>query len=92
MEFHVSKYWFYKKICRLLKLEYILLPQTFGPYDSREAQNKARKSIDASSLVLTRDEMSYDCIKNMLPFKEVLKTIDVAFSFLIKRSHWITIK
>ena len=70
---------FTKKICRLLKLEYILLPQTFGPYDSREAQNKARKSIDASSLVLTRDEMSYDCIKNMLPFKEVLKTIDVAF-------------
>lgn len=68
-----------KKILRLLGKKTVLLPQTIGPFASKEAKRDGRISIKKSHLVLTRDKQSYDYVHELLPEKEVYELIDVAF-------------
>ncbi len=69
-----TKWWSHK-----LHKKYILLPQTLGPFISKEAHVKAMHSMKNADLIFARDKMSYDCAQKMLPDKFVEQTIDVAF-------------
>lgn len=68
-----------KKILRLLGKKTVLLPQTVGPFSSREAKRDESISIKKSHLVLTRDKQSFDYVQELLPEKKVYELIDVAF-------------
>ena len=51
---------FTKSWARRLRRQYILLPQTIGPYASEEARRKAARSMSAAGLIFARDRMSFD--------------------------------
>ncbi|MFR2859785.1 MAG: polysaccharide pyruvyl transferase family protein [Alistipes ihumii] len=70
---------FTKSWARRLRRQYILLPQTIGPYASEEARRKAARSMSAAGLIFARDRMSFDCARELLPPKPVERTIDAAF-------------
>lgn len=70
---------FTKSWARRLRRQYILLPQTIGPYASEEARRKAARSMSAAGLIFARDRMSFDCARELLPQKPVERTIDAAF-------------
>ncbi len=68
-----------KKIISFLGKRVVLLPQTLGPFNTKEAKKKATISINKAHLVLTRDKQSYTYIKSLLPAKKVIELIDIAF-------------
>ncbi len=75
-----------KRILRFLGKETVLLPQTIGPFASREAKKDGTASIRKTELVLTRDRQSFDYVKKLLPEKKVYELIDVAFFLPYKKS------
>jgi polysaccharide pyruvyl transferase WcaK-like protein len=68
-----------KKVFRFLGKRQVFLPQTLGPFKSDEAKTEAAISIEKAFVALTRDRQSYNYIKSVLPDKEVVELIDVAF-------------
>jgi polysaccharide pyruvyl transferase WcaK-like protein len=68
-----------KNILQILGKKIILLPQTYGPFNSLEANKKATISIKKANLVLARDTQSYNYIKNLIPNQKIVESIDVAF-------------
>ncbi len=68
-----------KKLVRFIGKKQVLLPQTIGPFYSKEAQQEAKESINKSQLVLARDRQSFDYVTKILPDKKVYELIDLAF-------------
>jgi colanic acid/amylovoran biosynthesis protein len=68
-----------KKIFRLLRKRQLLLPQTIGPFKDKKIAKEAKKSLEKSDVVLTRDRMSYNYVLNNTTQKNVKELIDVAF-------------
>ena len=70
-------------ICHLLKKSIILLPQTYGPYDSYLSRIIAKYTFKRASLILSRDKSSIAVVKGLLRSKVEKKDIyfcpDVAF-------------
>jgi len=70
-------------IAFLLKKEYVLLPQTYGPYKSKIGKVLAKFTLKKSSLVLSRDLDSIKLINDLLRKYKVKTAIkfcpDVAF-------------
>lgn len=67
------------KIARLLKIKYVLLPQTIGPFKDNKVKRQAHKSIKKSICVLARDFQSFDYVCNNTQQKNIFEVIDVAF-------------
>lgn len=68
-----------KKVLYSSDRPYIMLPQTIGPFDSKEAREKAQISLEKTSAVIARDQQSYNYCKSMAPLSTLLKSIDMAF-------------
>lgn len=68
-----------KSILHILGIRTILLPQTYGPFNSLEAKKKASTSIKRAQLVLARDRQSYEYIQSLIPNQSIIESIDVAF-------------
>lgn len=58
---------------------YILLPQTIGPFNSKEALRKGRKSLNLASAVIARDIQSFDFCKKLYDGHNLFLSIDMAF-------------
>ena len=67
------------KMARLLRKNYVLLPQTIGPFKDERIAKKAKRSIEKSRLVLVRDRLSLDYVKAHTKQRNVKELIDVAF-------------
>jgi len=67
------------RLSRLLNKKYLLLPQTIGPFKNSWVKKRAKKSIEKASLVLARDNQSYEYVKKYTRQKNILESIDVAF-------------
>jgi polysaccharide pyruvyl transferase WcaK-like protein len=68
-----------KKLFRFLGKKQLLLPQTIGPFNDPQIAKKAKRSIEKSQTVLTRDRISYDYVLNNTNQRNVKELIDVAF-------------
>lgn len=68
-----------KRIFRVIDKKVILLPQTYGPFKTLEAREKALKSIQNAYSVIARDIESFNYIKNLLPDLKIIQSIDLAF-------------
>lgn len=74
------------RAARLLGKPYCLLPQTIGPFKDGSIRNKAVKSIEKGTLVMTRDRQSLDYVHEIAPNqKNVREYIDVAFFMPYKK-------
>ncbi len=73
-----------KVITIILKKEYILLPQTYGPYRCFLARKIARSILSNSSSIYCRDKQSINLLETILQYKKERKKIsfcpDVAFT------------
>lgn len=68
------------RTARFLSKQYILLPQTIGPFTNSAIRKKATKSIAGSSLTMTRDKKSFDYAKELVGNRSHVKEfLDVAF-------------
>lgn len=68
-----------KKMFRLLGKKILLLPQTIGPFKDPKIEKEAKKSIEKSDVVLTRDRLSYDYVIRNTSQKRVKELTDMAF-------------
>jgi len=74
------------KLARLFHKPYCLLPQTIGPFNDEGIRRKASKSIEKASLVMARDEQSYNYVKEISQNQNRLaQYIDVAFLLPYKK-------
>ena len=67
-----------KNIAISLGVPLVLLPQTYGPFNGKILRQMAKRAINRSLKVYSRDELSIDCIKGMSN-REVVLTTDLAF-------------
>lgn len=68
-----------RSILQFLNKKLVLLPQTYGPFKSKEAIHSATKTIRKSTMVFTRDGQSHEYVKTLLPDLQMIESIDVAF-------------
>jgi colanic acid/amylovoran biosynthesis protein len=57
----------------------LLLPQTIGPFSNEKVLKQAKTSIEKSNVVMVRDKMSYEYVKNISTQQNLIELIDVAF-------------
>lgn len=69
----------YHELSNLLKVPYVLLPQTIGPFNSDEIKHKAIKSMKHAIKVMARDKISSDLVKALTPTTKSDEYIDLAF-------------
>lgn len=75
------------RLARKYKKKYYFLPQTIGPFKVKKNENKAKKSLLKSSLVMVRDRKSYDYVRQLCQEqKKIHEYIDIAF-FLPYTKH-----
>ena len=55
-----------KKLAIKLRRQLILLPQTYGPFASRQNESTAKKLIDGATLAYARDSDSYEMLQKIL--------------------------
>lgn len=67
------------KMARFFRKDYVLLPQTIGPFNDAQVSKKAKKSIEKSRLVLVRDRLSLDYVTAHTTQRNLKELIDVAF-------------
>ena len=77
------------KCARFFRKKYLLLPQTIGPFKNESVRRKAIKSIEKATMVMARDEQSFDYVKEIAPKQErVAQYIDVAFMLPYKKEDF----
>lgn len=69
----------HKYIAELLCKKYILLPQTYGPFEHEDSSNKAKKILKKAYKIYCRDEISLKLLKNKFDIKNAILVSDIAF-------------
>jgi polysaccharide pyruvyl transferase WcaK-like protein len=77
-----------KRIFRFLGKKLLLLPQTIGPFSDAKIAKQAKKSIEKSNVVLTRDRMSFNYVVSHTTQKKLKELIDVAFFMPFERKEF----
>ena len=73
-----------KNITIDLGVPLVLLPQTYGPFNGRIISYMAKRAINRSLIVYSRDQLSIYCIKK-LSERDIRLTTDLAFLLPFKR-------
>jgi len=68
-----------KRFFSLLRKKQMLLPQTIGPFFSAKVKNDACKAMSHMQVLLGRDTISYDFVKQNVPTVISDEIIDMAF-------------
>jgi colanic acid/amylovoran biosynthesis protein len=68
-----------KKIAQFFNKFYILLPQTYGPFNSRKSRILAKKVFQNAFKIYCRDDISKNLIEDAFSLKNVELTSDMAF-------------
>ena len=69
----------FKTIAELVCNNYVLLPQTYGPFKNKVVLQKSKKLLDKAKVIFCRDSMSYDYVKKISRNRNVDLTTDMAF-------------
>jgi len=77
-----------KRIAEILCKKYVLLPQTYGPFNIPSNEKAAMKVISKAWKVYSRDELSKKYIEELLPYKYISLTTDLAFSLPYQQSFY----
>lgn len=76
-----KRFYFWSNIKKYIlnhKIPLILAPQTYGPFYNADCRELAKEIVDRACLVMTRDRMSKDCLREITQ-RNVELTTDVAF-------------
>lgn len=78
----ITRFKFINRICklsRILKKEYIFLPQTIGPFLNKKVEKEALITLKSASSLMARDKISKDFANDLLGKKIVKEYVDLAF-------------
>jgi colanic acid/amylovoran biosynthesis protein len=78
------------RMARLLNKKFALLPQTIGPYNDKNVQKQANKSIEKADVVFARDFQSFKYVTENTKQKNVVESIDVAFFMPYEKQKFST--
>lgn len=68
-----------KKRMELFGKKYVLLPQTYGPFNSDKVKKQAIAVINKADIVISRDQTSIDYLREIGVKRKLSKEIDLAF-------------
>lgn len=68
-----------KKLAEFLCSNYILLPQTYGPFNTKKSERKAIKVLKKAKKIYCRDELSKEILENKFNIKNIELASDMAF-------------
>lgn len=77
-----------KNITQKLCKNFILLPQTYGPFSDANSAKKAKKIIKNATKVYCRDKMSQDLLINEFGVSNSILTTDLAFFLQYNKSKY----
>lgn len=77
-----------KRIAEILCKKYVLLPQTYGPFNIKKNEKMAMNVINKAWKVFTRDELSMKYILNHIPNKNISLVTDLAFLLPYEKSRY----
>ncbi len=69
----------HKRIAEILCKKYILLPQTYGPFNSANSEKKAKKVFKNAYKIYCRDELSQKLLKDRFGINKSILVSDMAF-------------
>lgn len=69
----------HKRLAEFFCKKYVLLPQTYGPFNSIRAEKNAKKVFDRAYKIYCRDEISQNLIKEKFGVANPLLSSDMAF-------------
>lgn len=69
----------YKLIAEKLCKKYVLLPQTYGPFEHKTSEDKAKKVFNNAYKIYCRDEMSQELLENKFNIHNSILVSDMAF-------------
>lgn len=70
----------FKRAAEIMCKKYILLPQTYGPFENSISALKAKKVFDRAFKIYCRDEISQKLLKNEFKVENSILTSDMAFT------------
>ncbi len=68
-----------KTIVEFFSKQYVLMPQTYGPFNNKVIREKAIKVINHANIVISRDKASIDYLRSLGVKREIKEHIDLAF-------------
>lgn len=78
----------HKRVAELLCRNYILLPQTYGPFKNKKLEKKAGTVIKKARCVFSRDSLSTKLVKNLSNRQDVIQTPDMAFVLPYRKEYY----
>jgi polysaccharide pyruvyl transferase WcaK-like protein len=80
--------YFLKRLCQMTGRPFVMLPQTYGPFKSRFAEKLARKVLEKSSIIYSRDAEGIRVVEQLLGSSDkIMLCPDVAFILDAVRPH-----
>lgn len=77
-----------KRIAQFFCKNYILLPQTYGPFKTKKTESKAKKVFDHALKIYCRDGMSKELLEDVFGIKDVELMTDMAFILPFNKSMY----
>jgi polysaccharide pyruvyl transferase WcaK-like protein len=71
------------RLAHILRIPYLFLPQTYGPFFSPQIKRKAIKALSKADLLLSRDEISAKFLANELPNNKIASYMMLHFTSLL---------
>lgn len=78
-----------KRFFSLIGKKQMLLPQTVGPFFGDDVKKAAYKTLGKMQILLGRDKLSYELVKNNIPKVQSDEIIDMAFFMPYTRDSFI---
>lgn len=69
----------HKRIAEIMCKKYVLLPQTYGPFEHESSADKAKKVFNKAYKIYCRDEMSQKLLKEKFNIQKSILASDMAF-------------
>lgn len=79
----------HKRIAEICCSNYILLPQTYGPFNSNKSEKRAKKVLKKANKIYCRDQLSKVLLENKLNIKNVELASDMAFILPYEKEKYV---
>ena len=78
----------HKRIAEFLCKDYVLLPQTYGPFNSKKSEKLAKKVFNKANKIYCRDSISKDLLEKKFNINNSELTTDMAFLLPYKKDMY----
>lgn len=77
-----------KRVVELFCKNYVLLPQTYGPFKSKKSEKRAKKVFKKAKKIYCRDNLSKELLENKFNISNIELATDMAFLLPYKKGSY----